>query len=215
LPHLSVERVVGQSAFILNLPDWIQEFVSSRNPSFATLEERMDFVIELSRLNSLQGTGGPFAASIFDLNDGSLFASGVNLVVSGQCSVLHAEIVTLMFAQKKAGTYDLSSAGSTFYELITSTEPCAMCLGAVTWSGIRKVVCGARGADAEEAGFDEGEKPHSWVEALERRGISVLKDVGREKAATVLRDYRATGGIIYNPRYRTSHGSAVSAARSK
>jgi tRNA(Arg) A34 adenosine deaminase TadA len=206
---------VNQPAFTLSLPEWLQEFMSKRSQPFSTLEERMDFVIELSRRNVLQGTGGPFAAAVFDMNNGSLFTPGVNLVVSGQCSVLHAEIVTLIAAQKKAGTYDLSSAGSASYELVTSTEPCAMCMGAVTWSGIRKLVCGARGADAEEAGFDEGEKPPLWIEALERRGISVRKDVCREKASTVLKEYRAAGGIIYNPRYRTSRGGASSASGSK
>jgi tRNA(Arg) A34 adenosine deaminase TadA len=215
LPYLDAELNVNQPVFTLSLPEWLQEFISKRSQTLSTLEERMDFVIELSRRNVLQGTGGPFAAAVFDMNNGFLFAPGVNLVLSGQCSVLHAEIVTLMAAQKKAGTYDLSSAGSASYELVTSTEPCAMCMGAVTWSGIRKLVCGARGADAEEAGFDEGEKPPSWVEALKRRGISVRTDVCREKAATVLKDYRAAGGIIYNPRYRTPHGKAASASGSK
>ena len=118
--------------------------------------------------------------------------------------MLHAEIVTLMAAQQRVGTYDLSSAGLPPYELVTSTEPCAMCLGAVTWSGIRRLVCGARGADAEKAGFDEGEKPSAWPEALERRGISILRDICRDQAVAVLRDYRAAGGIIYNPRLATS-----------
>jgi tRNA(Arg) A34 adenosine deaminase TadA len=127
-------------------------------------------------------------------------------VLSGGCSVLHAEIVTIMAAQKKAGTYDLSSADLPPYELVTSTEPCAMCLGAVTWSGIRRLVCGARGEDAEEVGFDEGEKPAAWPEALERRGIAVLRDVCRERASAVLKDYGTTGGIIYNPHRKPSPG---------
>ena len=179
---------MSQPVFNLSLPEWLQESISKQSQTFSTLEERMCFVIELSRRNVLQGTGGPFAAAVFDMSNGSLFAPGVNLVLSGKCSVLHAEIVTLMAAQKKAGAYDLSSTGSASYELVTSTEPCAMCMGAVTWSGIRRLVCGARGSDAEEAGFDEGEKPPSWVKALERRGIAVRTDVCREKAAAVLRD---------------------------
>jgi tRNA(Arg) A34 adenosine deaminase TadA len=192
-------------SFTLHLPDWLEKLVLQPHRSFSTVEERMEFVIELSRLNVRHGTGGPFAAAIFKLDHGSLLAPGVNLVLSSRCSVLHAEIVTLMAAQQKVGTHDLSSDGLPAYELVTSTEPCAMCLGAVTWSGIRKLVCGARGADAEEAGFDEGEKPPAWTEALERRGISVLRDVCREQAASVLKEYRAAGGIIYNPRRSKSH----------
>ena len=159
----------------------------------------MNFVIGLSRLNVRHKTGGPFAAAIFCSDDGTLLAPGINLVVSGGCSVLHAEIVSIMAAQLKAGTYDLSSTGLPPYALVTSTEPCAMCMGAVTWSGIRTLVCGARGEDAEETGFDEGEKPPEWPKALERRGITVLRDICRDQAAAVLREYRDTGGIIYSP----------------
>jgi hypothetical protein len=43
----------------------------------------------------------------------------------------------------------------------------------------------------------------------------VRTDVCREKAATVLKDYRAAGGIIYNPRYRRPHGKAASESGSK
>jgi tRNA(Arg) A34 adenosine deaminase TadA len=193
---------VNPPSFTLHLPDWLQKMISHANHSFPTIEERMNFVIELSRLNVRHRTGGPFAAAIFRADDGSLLAPGVNLVLSGRCSVLHAEIVTIMTAQREAATYDLSSPELPSYELVTSTEPCAMCMGAVVWSGVRKLVCGARGADAEEAGFDEGAKPPAWPEALEQRGISVLRDICREQAAAVLQDYRAAGGIIYNPRRR-------------
>ncbi len=186
--------------FSWDFPDWLEKISQHANHSFPTVEERMSFVIELSRLNIRYKTGGPFAAAIFRMDDGSLLAPGVNLVISGRCSVLHAEIVALMAAQRKAGTYDLSSAKLPPYELIASTEPCAMCLGAVAWSGVSGLVCGARGADAQETGFDEGEKPLEWAKALERRGVSVRQDVCREQAVAVLRDYHADGGLIYNPR---------------
>jgi len=191
---------VSLFSFALRFPDWLEKLVSHTNQSFPTMEERTDFVVELSRLNFQNQTGGPFAAAIFNLDDGTLLAPGVNLVLAGSCSVLHAEVVAIMAAQQRAGTHDLSAAGLPAYELVTSTEPCAMCLGAVAWSGIRKLICGARGSDAEEIGFDEGAKPSSWVEELERRGITVLQDICRNRAVTVLQDYRAAGGIIYNPR---------------
>jgi tRNA(Arg) A34 adenosine deaminase TadA len=185
--------------FTLSLPAWLEELGSQENRLFPTIEERMKYVIELSRLNVRHETGGPFAAAIFCSDDGSLLAPGVNLVLSARCSVLHAEVVTLIAAQQKTATYDLSSEELAPYELVTSTEPCGMCMGAVAWSGIRKLICGARGADAEEAGFDEGEKPTAWAEALAQRGIQVTRDICREQAASVLRDYRAGGGVIYNP----------------
>jgi hypothetical protein len=61
-------------------------------------------------------------------------------------------------------------------------------------------VCAARGEDACEIGFDEGAKPADWVGELRKRGIDVLRDVLREEAQAVLRQYAKTGGLIYNAR---------------
>ena len=40
----------------------------------------------------------------------------------------------------------------------------------------------------------------AWVPKLEERGISVTRDVLREEAAGVLREYAVLGGEIYNSR---------------
>jgi tRNA(Arg) A34 adenosine deaminase TadA len=197
-------RSVEKPILSLQLPPWLEEFVSNAKSSFTDAEDRMDFVIELSRLNIRHG-GGPFAAGIFSIEDGSLLAAGINLVLLGRCSVLHGEIVAIMAAQQRIASHDLSSSVSKRYELATSTEPCAMCMGAITWSGIRRLICGARGDDAEATGFDEGEKPANWAESLERRGIEVWRDICREKAVAVLNNYRASSGVIYNPLRSLEH----------
>ncbi|MBC8453765.1 nucleoside deaminase, partial [PVC group bacterium] len=145
-------------------------------------------------------TGGPFGAAIFNSDTHELLAPGVNMVVPGKCSVLHAEMVAIMIAQQEADTHDLGGEGMPSYELVSSTEPCAMCMGAVPWAGLRKLVCGARGDDACAIGMDEGEKPTNWVETFESRGISVSLDVCRDEAAAVLQNYVAKGGLIYNGR---------------
>ena len=186
--------------FVLRLPDWVEEFLSKHDTVCPTVEDRMSLVIELSRLNAGHGTGGPFGAGIFDLQTGRLISPGVNLVFLTNCSVFHAEIVALILAQRLVGCYDLGGEGLPMYELVASTEPCAMCLGAVAWSGIRRLVCGARDEDARSIGFDEGPKPRQWAQSLEVRGITVLQDVCRDEARTVLREYLESGGIIYNGR---------------
>lgn len=192
-------NVVNHPLLTLNLPLWLGKFLSGAKSAYPTIEDRMRFAIELSRLNVEHGTGGPFGAAVFDMRDGSLCAPGVNLVLATNCSVLHAEIVALILAQRRVGAFDLSAEGLPPYELVTSTEPCAMCLGAVPWSGVRRLVCGARGEDAERIGFDEGDKPPAWREALERRGISVVQDVCRDEAVAALKDYSERSGLIYNP----------------
>ncbi|HEY6673472.1 MAG: hypothetical protein ACJ732_04205 [Rubrobacteraceae bacterium] len=39
-----------------------------------------------------------------------------------------------------------------------------------------------------------------WLPALERRGISVVRDVSRDEAVAVLEEYAGSGGMIYNAR---------------
>ena len=131
---------------------------------------------------------------------GELIAPGVNMVLAAGLSVLHAEIVALMLAQQVVGRFDLGAPGQPPRELVSSCEPCAMCLGAIPWSGVRALVCGARDADARALGFDEGEKPADWVGGLQRRGIAVARDILRPAAVALLQDYQAAAGPIYNGR---------------
>jgi tRNA(Arg) A34 adenosine deaminase TadA len=182
----------------IQLPAWIEAFLSSAASDFRGDEERMRFVIALARRNVEAGTGGPFAAAVFDA-EGRLIAPGVNLVISTACSVLHAEIVALVLAQKVLGRYDIGDGGRLRYDLFAAAEPCAMCFGAIPWAGVGRLVCGARDEDARGIGFDEGPKLPDWTDHLRARGIEVVRDVLRQDAIAVLRQYAAAGGVIYNP----------------
>jgi tRNA(Arg) A34 adenosine deaminase TadA len=187
-------------AFTFRLPEWTDEFLNRLPDSFPTSEDRMRLAIDLARRNiEHDEMAGPFGAAVFDAA-GHLTAVGVNLVIPSNCSVLHAEITALMLAQQFLGRYDISDGGRLDFELVSSSEPCAMCFGAIPWSGLRRLVCGARAEDAEAVGFDEGPKPVDWIKALTDRGIAVTRDVLRFEAASVLNDYAARGGLIYNPR---------------
>ncbi len=186
--------------FVLQLPPWIEQYMEDPHRTYETTEARMALAIRLSRLNVDEGTGGPFAAAVFDLSAKKLVAPGVNLVLHHNCSILHAEIVAIMLAQKVLGRHDLGADESRSFELVATTEPCAMCLGAVPWSGVTRLVCGARDEDARSIGFEEGSKTKNWVESLEERNITVVRDIQRQEARAVLRHYMETGGIIYNSR---------------
>jgi tRNA(Arg) A34 adenosine deaminase TadA len=191
---------VSYPRVVLDLPRWVEDFISGPDREYPTEEDRMRLVIELSRSNVAHGTGGPFGAGVFDLSTNRLVAPGVNLVASTNLSAAHAEIVALMIAQQVVGHFDLGGQGRPPYELVASTEPCAQCFGSVPWSGVRRLACGARDEDARDIGFDEGPKMPDWVSSLERRGISVVRDVCRDEAAAVLREYAESGGTIYNAR---------------
>jgi len=188
------------SELILRLPGWVGEFLAGKGEVFGQAEERMRLVIDLGRRNIEEATGGPFGAGVFEMPGGKLLSAGVNMVIPSNCSMAHAEMVALALAQQKLSTYDLGGEGMPPCELVTSTEPCAMCLGAIPWSGVRSVVCGARGTDAVEVGFDEGSKPADWAGILQRRGIKVTREVLRQEARAVLQQYQERGGAIYNAR---------------
>ncbi len=181
----------------IQLPSWVGHFIDRQPSVYTSVTNRAQLAIDLSAQNVHHHTGGPFGAAVFAQDSGRLISVGTNIVVSSQCSLAHAEMVALTIAQQQTGQYRLGSNDAITYELVTSTEPCAMCLGAIGWSGIRSLVCCARGEDAEAIGFHEGDKPTHWADALESRGISVTRDILREQARQILKAYQAAQGPIY------------------
>lgn len=183
--------------FVIVQPGWLEPFLAGWTAPLGDVRERMALAVALSRENVRRGTGGPFGAIVVEDGENRLLGAGVNLVTSAGLSIAHAEIIALSVAQAAIGDWNLHHAGRV--QLVTSCEPCAMCYGAVPWSGVTSLVWGARKADAERAGFDEGEKPDDWAGALERRGIAVIGDVLRDEAAAVLQHYVRGNGAIYHP----------------
>jgi tRNA(Arg) A34 adenosine deaminase TadA len=107
-------------------------------------------------------------------------------------------MLAFMMAQQRLRSYTLAAPGMAENELVTSCEPCAMCLGGALWSGVRHIVCGAAREDATRLEFEEGPVfPQSYT-YLEQRGITITRNVLRDEAKGVLEAYRARGGKIYN-----------------
>ncbi|MDX8383432.1 MAG: nucleoside deaminase, partial [Ghiorsea sp.] len=121
--------------------------LAAQGAAFPTRKSRMALAIALSEQNVKHPPGGPFGAAIFDSNSHQLVAVGVNLVVPSHCSVNHAEMVAITLAQQSLQTFSLHEKGE--FELFTSCEPCAMCFGAIPWSGIQHLACAAYASDAE------------------------------------------------------------------
>jgi len=183
---------------VIALPAWLDAAAAAQGPC-ASDAERMRFVVRLAQENVDRGTGGPFGAAVFEEPGGRLVAAGVNLVEHACNAVLHAEVVALMLAQRAVGSYTLASPpAAAEHMLATSCAPCAMCLGAVHWSGVRRVLIGATREDAMAIGFDEGPVFPESVRYLEARGIAFEDGVEREAARAVLQRYRDLGGPLYN-----------------
>ena len=178
-------------------PDWVASVVDWERP-YATDTEKMRLAIRLSRENVARGTGGPFGAAIVETATGRLVAVGMNSVVRLHNAALHGEMVAFMMAQRRVGAFSLAAPGLPAHELVTSCDPCAMCLGAILWSGVKRVLCGAAREDASRLRFDEGPVFPESYRYLEDRGIAIVRGVCRAEAVEVLERYRRDGGVIYN-----------------
>jgi len=185
----------------LTLPQWAEDELKHLPTYMPTVEERMAAVIRFSRLNFENGTGGPFAAGVFERDSGKLVVIGVNRVVPSNCSSAHAEVMTLSLAQKILGTYDLGAAGLPVYQLVVNWRPCAMCYGATLWSGIRSLVIAGSGPELEEiTGFDEGPIHPEWDKELAKRGVELTNNILTEEALEVYRAFAASKVLVYNAR---------------
>lgn len=188
----------GESmAICITLPQWVQGVLDALPPC-RTDEDKMRLVITLARENVVQATGGPFGAAVFQQPGNHLVAVGVNRVEHLQNAILHAEIMALMLAETRLRSYTLRAPGLPLHELITSCAPCAMCLGAALWSGVRRIVWGAGRTDAAGLGFEEGPVFPESYRYLEARGIEMVHGLLAEDARTVFQLYQQRHGLVYN-----------------
>jgi len=104
-------------------------------------------VVEHATRNVAEG-GGPFAAMVVRGND--VVATGVNRVTRDRDPTAHAEVVAIRTAAQALDTHVL--VGMT---LVSSCEPCPLCLSAALWARVDAVVYAADRDDAAHGGFDD------------------------------------------------------------
>ena len=171
--------------------------ISNEPVDISKLEKAVKIISELqSDMKNYTAEGsGPFLAAIYDKN-GDLVVKTSNTVVNGCCSHYHAEINAIKEAEKIYSTYDLSKQDLSLY---ITAEPCMMCIGAIMWSGIKKVFYGIPSVMVEKiTGFDEGFKP-DWIKEFGKRGIAVYGNIAPELGEHALREYIETGHKVYKP----------------
>jgi tRNA(Arg) A34 adenosine deaminase TadA len=92
--------------------------------------------------------GGPFAALV--VRDGQIIGEGVNRVTRDLDPTAHAEIVAIRAACRAVDDFRLAGCA-----LVSSCEPCPLCLSAALWARVDEVVYVADRYDAARAGFDD------------------------------------------------------------
>lgn len=143
--------------------------------------------IELSLENVKKG-GGPFGAVI--ARKGEILAESCNLVTALNDPTAHAEINVIREAARKLETFDLS--GCVIY---TSCEPCPMCLGAIYWARIDKVVFANTKSDAKSIGFDDSRIYDEISRPLQERSIE-FRQLLREEALEAFKSWEESENKI-------------------
>ena len=122
---------------------------------------------KLSRKGMTNMAGGPFGAVI--VKDGRVLAEGWNEVTSDFDPTAHGEVNAIRKACKTLNTFTL--AGCVMY---SSCEPCPMCLGAIYWARLDRLVFANTRWDAAEIGFDDDWIYQEVPKALADRKLPTL-----------------------------------------
>ena len=118
--------------------------------------------------NGIQEGGGPFGAII--TRNGKIIAEAHNRVVLNSDPTAHAEVLAIRAAAAFLKSHELGDC-----IIYTSCEPCPMCLGAIYWAGIKKVIYACDRTDAEAAGFSDKMIYEELILDPERRKIDFIR----------------------------------------
>ena len=120
----------------------------------------------------------PFGALL--VVDGQVVATAENTVAVDGDVTGHAELNLIREATRSLGADVVARA-----TLYTSTEPCAMCAGAVHWAGIRRVVYGCPAETVAEMADESFVVPCRLLFGYAREGIEVKGPVLEREAVAV------------------------------
>lgn len=108
----------------------------------------LDRAVELSANGMQAGNGGPFGCVI--VWGDKIVGEGCNMVTSTNDPTAHAEVVAIRNACKNLNSFQLLDC-----DVYTSCEPCPMCLGALYWARVRKVIYANTRHEAAAIEFDD------------------------------------------------------------
>lgn len=148
----------------------------------------MEKAIALATENVTSGSGGPFGAVI--VRDGSIVATGTNLVTATNDPTAHAEVVAIRNACATLSSFELSGC-----HIYTSCEPCPMCLAAIYWARCDAIFYGNCAADAAAAGFDDAFLYEEMTRPMDQRTIPAV-NLLPELAISSFHAWRAHAGRI-------------------
>lgn len=133
----------------------------------------------------------PFGAVI--VHNGEVIACNHNTVWLTNDPTAHAEINSIRHAaaQRQWHVHFMEA------EIYSTCEPCPMCLSAIHWARLRRVVYGASIADAQAAGFSELTVPAKHLADIGGSHLVVESGLLREECRALFDVWRAANGEAY------------------
>jgi tRNA(Arg) A34 adenosine deaminase TadA len=150
-----------------------------------TDEEYMRMAIRKTQEGITAGQS-PFGSVI--IRAGEIVAATHNTVWRDGDPTAHAEINCIRTAARVLRTIALNGC-----TLFSTTEPCPMCLSAIHWSKIDRVVFGSTIADAAAAGFCELHLDAKMLAEMGRSPLRVESGLLREECASLFQQWKAAG----------------------
>ena len=147
------------------------------------LDAAMGRAIAVCR-DGLRAGQAPFGAVV--LRHGDEIAAAHNTVGLDNDPTAHAEVNAIRAAARALGVTKLAGCA-----LVSTCEPCPMCLAAAYWAGIESVVFGASIRDAEAAGFDQIRLAASSVAGAGSRPLSIEGGRLRDDCLALFQEWKA------------------------
>lgn len=147
-----------------------------------TDKEYMDLAIELSSKAYY-----PYGAVI--VKDNKIIGRSDSDVPVSKTVFSHAELRAIEDAMENLGGH-LCAEGGKGCTIYSSCEACAMCMGAILYTGIDRLVYGATLEDSKECVNEILAKSKDIANTCSNRSIEIVSEFQREDAVKVLKKWK-------------------------
>lgn len=145
-------------------------------------KEYMKLAVELSKKAYY-----PYGAII--VKDNEIIGRSDTEVPVSKTAYSHAELRAIEDAMEHLGGH-LCAEGGKGCTIYSSCEPCAMCMGAILYTGIERLVYGATLEDSRECVNDILAHSKEVANICNNRKISIVSEFERDEAVKVLKNWK-------------------------
>ena len=153
-------------------------------------EKSMQLAIQSARMGIQAKEGGPFGACV--VKGDKVLSVAHNTVLKDNDPTCHAEMNAIRQAAKALNSFDLSGC-----EIYSTVEPCPMCLTAIYWARIDKIIVAASSEFAAKYGWDDKEFYQQVKTPMELRKVPCEMGLLEDESESVFKEWQALGGKLY------------------